>query len=186
MINLNALQLDNKKIALIILVAIIVFYVDYSFIIVPQLKGSKGLGLKIKKIKVDLDNFSRESARLQQEKTKKDAGLKGKKIMTEEQISVFLDNISSIANKNSVRIMQIIPSKELKAKDEKTSLDIKKLSPYLIKMDLSCDYHHLGAFLNNLENAEEFIAVEEIKIVPDPGNYLLEKINLVLKTYVKK
>ena len=53
-------------------------------------------------------------------------------------------------------------------------------------MDLSAGYHQLGKFINELENAQVFVIVQELKIEPQPGNYLKQKAALTLKTYVKK
>jgi hypothetical protein len=58
--------------------------------------------------------------------------------------------------------------------------------PLAINLDLLCDYHHLGKFINDLENAEILFGVEGIRITSQEGNYFQQKVNLILKTYVKK
>ncbi|MCK9604069.1 MAG: type 4a pilus biogenesis protein PilO [Candidatus Omnitrophica bacterium] len=186
MINFKIPELDNKAIILVIIVAVVIFYSDFSFVMAPQLKGIKELDPKIKKLKLDLDNFTRDSRLIEQSRAQSKLSIKGKKILSEEQVPALLNDISAIANKNNIRIMQVIPAKEAKGKEEKSLSDNSKFTPYSITLDISCDYHHLGAFINSLENAEEFMSVEEIDIIPDSANSLLEKAKLVLKTYVKK
>jgi len=82
------------------------------------------------------------------------------------------------------------PSKELKPSDAKPSKNEKEpqapaFIPVKITLDLTCTYHRLGAFINELENSKDFIAVEEVRIISDPANNYQEKVNLVLKTYAK-
>ena len=183
------LELDKKKIILIILIGFILLYMDFSFLIRLQFKNTRTLGTKISKLKKDIDILAKDLATLEDLKqrhpeVKKEALSKVKKIISEEQIPSLLKDISDIATKYNVKIMQIKPSKELK-KEDKVSV-VPKFNHLLITLDLICGYHSLGSFINGLENAERFMAVQDLKITPDPNNYLSCNIALVLKTYVKK
>lgn len=178
---LSKLELDKKKILLIALLSFIVFYLDVALIIKLQLRGIRNASPKITKLKKDIDNLNKDLTTLQDLKNKKtEIGkatlLKSKKLILEEEIPSLLEYISDIANKNNIKIIKILPSREPKS-------DEKKL---LITLDLSCDYHHLGSFINDLENAPDFMAVQEIKIKRDTADYLRQNVNLVLRTYVKK
>lgn len=188
MINLRGLEMDNKKITLIILVCIIFAYVDYSFVLKIQLSGKNSKSAKIIKLKKDMAKLDKDFASMQQAKGRQKVVLEAKKFILEEQIPLLLKKVSSVANQNNIRIMQMAPSKESQHKDEKDpkkEKQVPKFIPIVIRLDLICDYHHLGKFINELENAEEFIAVEELRIISDVANYFQQKVNLTLKTYVK-
>lgn len=187
---LNRSVSDKKKIFLIILVCLLLVYID-SFLLKAQLKNIKTIRPKIIKLKQDLDTLAKDLLILQdlkqrQGQAKQAKALQVKRIIPEEQIPSLLQDISSIANKHKIKIMQINPSKELQMKEEKVSGGLTNFTPRAIILNLSCDYHRLGKFISDLENAQDFLAVEELRIIPDANNYFLQNTKLVLKTYVRR
>jgi len=183
---LEKLELDKKKISSIILVCLILIYMDLSFLMRRQIQGIKILGSNIIKLKKDTDALTRELAEIEDLKRKQTGiepvgFLKNKKILSEEQMPSFLGYLSETANKNNIKITQIKPIKEQKA-----SKDVSKFTPLVVALDLFCGYHHLGSFINDLENAESFIAVQEMSITPNPKDYFHQEVRLMLKTYVEK
>jgi len=185
-INLNAL--DNKKILVILLLSVMSLSVDYNFFIRAQLEGVKSLDQKIKRLKEDTVKVNRDAALLKKKQAETAQGviLKVKKMISKGEIPLLLQEMNSIANKNNVRITQIKPSAEVVTKDQKQAKDSGNFTSILITLDVSCDYHGLGKFLNNLENADYFFAVQEMRITEDPNNYFYQNANLVLKSYVRK
>lgn len=185
---LGGWELDNKKIVSIILISLAIVYLDYSLVIKLQSRSIKTINVKITKLKKDIDALAKDLASLEDIKRKE--GKQGlapmtKKAISEDELTALLQDISNMANKHNVTLIQIKPSKELKAKEEKTPSQ-GKFNPVLITLDVSCDYHRLGGFVNDLENAKQFMAVWDTKIKSDPRDYLRQNVNLVLKTYVKK
>lgn len=188
---LERLKLDNKKIIFIALASLIIVYIDFSLLIRAQLKGIKESSPKITKLKNDIENVSRDLARIEdlktrQAKIKEGPAAKLKRIISEEQVPSLLEEISKIGNKNNIKIMQIKPSREPKGKEIGAVKDVLKFTPLLITLDLVCSYHNLGSFLNQIEKAEELMGVDGISIESDPTNYLTQRVNLVLRAYVKK
>lgn len=177
----QTIQLDNKKIILVGLVVLIVLYSDISFVICPQIKGIKNTGSKITKLKQDINNLNNAAANLKSEQLNAQEGVvvKEKTIISQAYMPSLLQKISDMANKDNVKIMQIKPAKELKAKDISTIAS-------LINLDLVCSYHNFGLFVNDIENAPELMAVEGMRINPDSINYMQQRISLTIKTYVKK
>jgi len=181
---LQDLELDNKKIILIALISAMLFYLDFSFVLKSQLQGIKDIGPSISKLESDINSLSKDMAGISDLKNK-EVGAKenisqqGRIIISEGYIATLLQNISDIANKNSIKIMQMKPGKELKAKEG--SLNTLSLS-----LDLVCGYHDLGSFINDIEDANELMAIEGIKIESDPMNYMQQRVNLTIRTYVKK
>ncbi len=187
---LNELKLDNKKIFLIVLACLLILYIDFTFIIKLQLQGIRTLTPKVIKMKKDIDNLAKDLSSMQdlERKAGKDKAqiesLRPKEIISEDKILLLLQEISDLANKNQVKIMQINTSRDKKAPEE--IIAGERLSPIIITLDLTCGYHSLGTFINALENARQFIDVQDMKIIRDPRNYLLLNANLILKTYAKK
>lgn len=178
---LNQLDLDNKKIILIVLISAIVFYIDINFIFKAQLKGASKSNSEIARVNKELQSFAAEAKKIKDFESAKGVSsrqaLKEKKIIPESQFASLLQEISKIANSNEVRILQIKPLHQASS---------GKLNPILISLELSCGYHNLGRFINGVENLDAFVRVQEIKIEPQEDNYLNQKVSLVLVTYVKK
>ncbi len=187
---LNELKLDNKKIFLIAFVGLLILYVDFAFIMKLQLQGIITLTPKIIKLKKDVDNLAKDLSLMQdlERKASKDkaqiGALKPKEIISENKILLLLQEVSELANKNRVKIMQINTSKDTKAQEEVIAGE--RLLPIIITLDLTCGYHSLGSFINALENARHFIELQDMKIIRDPHDHLLQNVNLVIKTYAKK
>ena len=182
---LNKIEWDNKKVLVVILICLIIIYIDFSFLIKSQRQAITSVGEKTIKLKQDIDALTKDLATMQQAQTKQEVALKVKKIISEEQMPMLFQEISNIANKNNIKIMEMIPSKESKAKEEK-ALVAPKTPLAFITLDLFGGYHNLGRFINDLENAEILMAVENLKIVPQQNDYFKHGITLILKTYVKK
>ncbi|MFH1442386.1 MAG: type 4a pilus biogenesis protein PilO [Candidatus Omnitrophota bacterium] len=179
---INKLNLDNKKIILILLIASAVFYADYSVIVKLQSNSINSLKPKISKLKKDLDNLEREITNVKNLKTNQAQPVKSKEVISEEQLPLLIEDISNTANKNNVKILQIKPFKEKEANNASSG----NFSRYNITLDLVGDYHGIGKFINDLENADKLIIVEGFKITRNGKDYLKENIVLLLKTYVKK
>lgn len=185
------LESDKKMTLLIIPVCLILLYLDFTFVMKPQLSGIKTLTPKIIKLKKDLSGIEKDLLRMQDLKNKQIEGkLKqfsgAPKIISEEYIALLLQEVSDLANKNAVRIVQMKPEKAAQSQKQEKVSPPAKITPLLINLELLCDYHHLGGFLNDLENAQSFIAVQNIKITSQAADFFRQKVNLVLRTYVKK
>lgn len=188
---LEKLELDNKKLILIILIFVIFLYADFNFLLKIQLAALKTSEPKIASLKKDFDNLRKDLVKMQELKKKQIAPgqktlLRLKKIISSEQLTSLLQDLSNIANKNDIKIEQIKPSKEGQALKQGKIAGIDKFQLVLITLDLTCDYHHLGKFINDIEDGENYVAIQAMKIKSQPNEYFKQKVNLVLKTYVKK
>ena len=183
---LNKLGSDIQKLVLIVLVGAAVIYADYAFIIKLQLRGIGNAKAKITKLNQDITALDKDLALMQQSQSqmKQKTPLKPKTIISEDEMTGLLQIIYNLANKNKVKIIQIRPLKDPQAKEE--VMGTQKIMPMAIAMDLSCVYHSLGSFISDLENAEQFLAVQDLKIVRSPGDYMRQNVTLNLKTYVRK
>ena len=187
--NLGNAQLDNQKKILVVIFCILILYVDLSFVLKGQASGIKSLAPKIAKLNKDLNNLNLSLVSMRAAKAKAGATISkltvaSSKLIAEGQISGLLQEISNEANKLNIKIDQIRPSREITV--VKKSIAGDKLSPVLINLDLTADYHNLGKFINKLESFEVFLSVQGIEILAQQTDYMKQEVKLVLKTYVTK
>lgn len=187
--DLANIQLDKQKKTLIVIICALIVYVESSFILKAQLTAVRGLSSKITGLKSELSNINRDLEKMnlaqsQQGKSSVSLALKSSKLMAEGQISGLLQDISNQANKFDIKISQIRPTREAGA--SKAALIPDKFVPLLIYLDIVADYHNLGRFINALENSSVFLGVQELKISMQLPDYLKQKVNMVLKTYVTR
>jgi len=121
---------------------------------------------------------------MQQNQAKEKLTSQVKKIASEGELLSLLEQVSQIAKNNSVRVAQINPQKSARP-PVKAGQPQSIFVPVLIKLDLSCGYHSLGIFINDLENSDYALSCEDIRITPDLSIGQRERVLLTLKTYVK-
>ncbi|RJO63972.1 MAG: hypothetical protein C4540_05305 [Candidatus Omnitrophota bacterium] len=181
---MNLPELDIKKIAVIVLFSFAVLYTDAAFLFKKQFSSLRATGKKIEQLQKAISTVSKELEKMNEEKAraKKENQGGGKTLISEEQIPSLLHIISNFANDNKVKIMQMRPVKDTAVQSPGPGTQIA-LS---IIMDVSCSYHNFGKFINDLENAGQFMAIQEMRIMNRPDTDLEQSIYLILKTYVKK
>jgi Tfp pilus assembly protein PilO len=166
-------------------------YIDYAIVLKAQLNTLQQINTailnnkkNIEKLQKDLNNLA-ETQRKERQMGK--TGLvKIKKLITNEQIPLLLKEISDLANQHQVRIMQLRPEKGEKDTKSAKIAKAQNLIGEKINLDLSCDYHRLGQFLNAIENSEVYLELEDMKISSVANDYFRQNVRLVLKTYVKE
>jgi len=187
--NLNDIVLDKQKKILIVIFCALIIYVDTAFILKIQTGGINSLNPKIAKLKTDLNNLNRSLDNMRAAKGKQGLAavktiIRSSKILSEDQVSGLLQDISIEANKFDIKVDQIRPSRE--TVNTKNANLGDKFVPILINLDLTCGYHNLGKFINGLENFLVFLSAQELKISTQLPDYMKQKVVLVLKTYVTK
>ena len=181
---LERIHLDRTRIFLIILVLAILLYVDFSFILKAQIKSIGSTASKVVILMKDITNLKRELEDLVKQKMPGPSLSKAKKIVPENQKQELAQHIYDTANNYQVKVIQLKPWVDPKAKDELYSK--LKLVPIFITLDLSCGYHALGGFINALENGRYFVAVTDMRITRNPSDFFHRHVTLVLKAYVKR
>ncbi|MBM3249828.1 MAG: hypothetical protein FJZ09_03145 [Candidatus Omnitrophica bacterium] len=178
---------DKQKLVLFAVAALIVLVLDYQLLAVLSAKG-RALNKKLTEQKNKIASLERDLTKMcelkeKQARTKERILPKIRKILPEAEKIALLQQISDIANKNNIRIQQIKPVTDVK--QEKAFLGAK-IIPFYISLELAADYHSLGRFINDLENAEALMAVQDIMITKDQKDFLKEKVTLMVRAYVKK
>jgi Tfp pilus assembly protein PilO len=186
----NKLSLySDKRIILGVVICVLAVYLDYTLILKRQFRTAATLKTKIIQLKKDLAVFGQDLKNMQEFKNKQAASDLGQdarmqKLISEDKISVLLEDISNLATKFDIKIIQVKPNR-LSVAQEKNPL-LVKFTAFLISLDLLCDYHNLGKFISALEQGSVFISLENLRISQGQTDYLTQRVSLTLKTYVRK
>ncbi len=181
---LQNFPLDKKKIIAILAFVAVLVFLDVSFIIKAQIKSIKNVSGKVANLKKKIDTLNNELALMKQVQVERKLKVppKVKKIISGSDLPALIQDIDALAKKNNVRVTQIKPGWSMG--DQKIA--VGNFSPVSILLEMNCNYHQFGSFINDLENAQNFIAVEQMEIVPLGNDCFQQKIKLLLRTYVKK
>ena len=180
---LAGVRRDKQKLVMVVVFFAAFLYIDFSFILKAQVEEKTLIASKVAKLQIDIQNVERDVSMMQHGVKKEVAFSKTKRIFSEGELLSLLGDISLIAKTNSVRVAQINPQKGARLTQEGQSQT--DYLPVFIKLDLTCNYHSLGVFLNELENADFPVSTEDIRITPDLSAGQKERVLLTLKTYVK-
>lgn len=189
---LSNLLSDKKKVLLAVIFIVIIAYLDMSMIMKSQLAGVKKKESQIKELKAKFANFERDLLKMGEQKKKESAGTmepqKGKKLLSHDSLVALMHGISGLANKDNVKILKMAPAEQqpVAVKGPVAPAPAIRFQPVVIRLDLLSDYHALGSFINDIENDQILVLVQEFGIIADKQDPLKQRVNLVLKTYVKK
>ncbi|HLF17454.1 MAG TPA: type 4a pilus biogenesis protein PilO [Candidatus Omnitrophota bacterium] len=165
---------------------VLVFVLDYFTLMKPQLGALSKISPEIKILSDNLKRTKTDIARIteykdQIQKLKEGFDALRLRVRTKQEVPLVLEKISRIANKNRVKIDQIMPNplqqKILLEGNDKTYFDL----PIII--EARSGYHDFGRFINELENGDIFLKVDGFTIAAMPGSQL-NAIQLTLKTIV--
>lgn len=184
---LKEVMQDKQKAFLAVLILIFFIYGDFSFLMKGQLSAIKKIGPKSLKLTADISSLEKDLANIKQMQNKQEQmqeqSKKAKEIATEGQVPALLEDISRMANQNNVKIMQIKPIREPKAKQ--APKEFSSYSGLNITLDLSCGYHNLGKFVSDIENSKIFMSLLKLSVAQS-ADHSNHNVNMIIYTYVKK
>lgn len=164
-------------------VILAIFLVDYVAVLQFQLKAFMSLNPKISTLSQDLKGIKDNIARMPQyEKEVKTLTEKiekiSKKVKPKGEMPLIIEDLSRVANKNGVKIDQIMPDPSA----EKLLLKNKDGSYYStpVLIEARSGYHNFGRFLNQLEIEGLFMDTPELAIMSDPAGPTEHKMKLTL------
>jgi Tfp pilus assembly protein PilO len=185
------LSQQQKKLILAAIIAFIVLYIDFAYILRMQIANFKGVSQKLKQIRTDLSRYSEnspyyKSLQVQSQRLRSKYRDIEEYVFSETGLPLLLDDISKKAFSFGVKIMQIKPQAVLPQKEKKTAKDINLgLQQANVLLELTGGYHQIGRFLGALE-ANPLIETSEVKINSQPGASAIQKAAITLKVYVQK
>jgi len=176
----NQPQTTRLVLIAIVLIYLFLFLAPKTKALFFELGRSAGLKAKIVDIKKSWANLSLLEKRISQLDEKTD--WYEKKLPSGKEIPAVLEYLSDSAKKIGVRITEIKPVEYDRDKLKTAALYHK--APIILKAE--CGYHELGRFLNELENADRFMRINDLKIVANPQKTDVHYIQLTVVTYVMK
>lgn len=178
---------EKKRYYVLAGILLIIFLLDYFLIMQPQLKTLMTLNPKItilakdfKKAKEDIPRFHQYQQEVVKLREKKIAI--GTKILAKEEIALVLENISRIANRQGVRINQIMPlkdSQQLVLTNEDGRYDTL---PILI--DAKGGYHDFGRFFNQIEQDPIFMSITDFDMTANTSDPAHHTVRMTITAYV--
>lgn len=146
-----------KPLAIIALIVIL----DLALVLRSQLVFLGRTITKVNALRKDINKAKKDAAGgslLQQSnRLRSDMLAQEKRIVLEEELSLFLSQVAKLAKDSNVKLRQIKPAKLPKedSKDNEGRLYFR----LPIDLELICGYHPLGIFIDKLERAEKYIKV---------------------------
>ena len=110
---LQDLARDKKKLALAGIVLAVFLFIDFSFVVGNQIRGIENLKTKILSIRKDIEALNSDIKYVKTTTRKMVALETTKKLPSEKEIPSLMQTISTIANANGIKIMQIDSTKEV-------------------------------------------------------------------------
>ncbi|HOW43115.1 MAG TPA: type 4a pilus biogenesis protein PilO [Candidatus Omnitrophota bacterium] len=187
-LSLNEIFEDRNKLIAVLAACALLFALDVAFVMKAQINGIKQSGQKVIALKKDLQKLNKDLAQMRQDASNK-KNVKIKKIISERELPSLLQYVSSVAAENSIKVMQIDSQKEgvkLATRGGKSGSQQEGVVTVVIHLDLESDYHTIARFISQVENSDQVLYLDELKIARDVSDVMKQRVNLVLKTHVKK
>ncbi|MBU4346425.1 MAG: type 4a pilus biogenesis protein PilO [Candidatus Omnitrophica bacterium] len=176
------LFLNRPAINLTVSILFIVFYlflffppkIKKIFLLLPEVSQLQAKIVTLEKDWTNIDSFKQKISLLN-----KEIAYYEKRLPAEKEIPAVLEYLSDSAKKLDVRITEIKPVGQ--SQDEE---QIYYSVPILVKAE--CGYHQLGRFLSELEGADRFMKISDIKL--EASSYQINSLDvqLIVVTYVMK
>ena len=175
--------LSNKavtQLAGVILIAILYLF----FIFFPKAKVvlknfSQAGELKAKIVKIESAWAQRTQIEQKIAQTNEKIHYYEKELPGKKEIPQVLRYLSDSARKLNVKITEIKPAEE----DEGIAEENLIYSSVPISLKAECGYHELGRFVSELESADRFVKIGDIKILTNPYNENRHHVRLMVITY---
>ena len=177
---------NTRQMALIILfISIGAIYLYVNFLLLPQIYGVAKIYGKTSKISIDVKDAQRDISEVDNLR-KQAASYRGKieeyerMLPAGQEIPKLLEDLSDMAKKSNVKIIGITPL-QVKQQSQDSEAIYQEI-PILISA--RSGYHELGKFLSDLENADRFMKVADIKIKENSTTPKRHDVELLVLTYV--
>ena len=184
-------KIKKNEIMAFVIVACIIIIVGYYFIFLSPLASkftsllhkTSALQSTINTAELSINSMPKIKREIEELKSRE--GFYSNKLPREEEFPAVLEDLSNMAQNSGVKMTKILPMKDsgISVK-ENADLDIYRQKAILI--NAQCEYHQLGAFIAELENAERFMEISDIVIQAGRVNPKRHNVQLIVKTFILK
>lgn len=178
---------EEKKIYLIGVVTLITGVLYVSFIILPKMSELARTSREVSDLKDQINVVTSRVKKMEEtsgklESLRNEQKTYAKQLPPEKEVPSLLEGLSSIAEKAGVDIKSITPYAIIEP-DPKFAQDVYYREMPLL-LTAKSGYHQLGMFISDLEEAQRFITIEDVRIRYDDKAPRMHNVRMLLKTYV--
>jgi len=175
--------------AIAIAICLLVFTGYYFFFLSPVITKFLSVFREVSRVQSRIDKAELTISRMpvikkEIDELKAKADFYGGMLPKEEEFPEVLENLSEMARGAGVKMTKIIPVKDRKDRGKEHHSAIYSQQPILI--NAQCGYHQLGTFIAEMENAQRFMEVTDIKIDANMMNPKRHNVQLIVKTFILK
>ena len=146
-------------------------------------RESSGIQSKINKAEISINSMPKIKKEIEELRAKEN--FYSNKLPREEEFPAVLEDLSSMAQNSGVKITKILPMKESPiSTEEVTASEIYSRKAILVTAQ--CGYHQLGAFIAELENAQRFMEISDIRVEAGRISPKRHNVQLIVKTFILK
>lgn len=190
MIKLDFLKRLKKKeiVAISMIIASFVLVGYYHFFLAPVISKSLTVFREVNRLRTKIDEAVLAIGRIptlkkEVEELNAKAALYINKLPKEEEFPAILENLSHMALNTGVTITKILPLKE-RAPFPEGGASSAVYSRKEISINALCGYHQLGMFIAELEGAERFMEVSDIRIESNKTNPKKHNVHLIVNIFI--
>ena len=143
-------------------------------------RGANDVKNRIRVVNNQLDDMDNMQTKLKLLRKKVDEY--AQKLPDQKEIPRFLEDISGMAKKSGVKILEIVPHDLMESSAGGKNNEFFKEMP--VTITAKSGFHQLGYFVDNLESGGRFITVENLQIQGTSQNPNIHNVRLKVKAYV--
>lgn len=184
---------DKQKIIAISIVAVLIAFALIQFVARPAIRASNNL---TKQISQTRENLAKSEALIAR-KPQIDNQLVSFKAKLEDiksalplysEMPNILQDISRFASESRIKIIRIEPVRQERLTKQAAQAEVGR-TPLIyaevpIKIEAKGGYHSLGAFINKIENAKNFMSVADLDIETNSADMYNHNIRVLIVAYV--
>ena len=179
---------QNKELIIFLILTIVIISLDFSFVLKSQWTNLLDMNQQLsqtrqKILKSDVDELRIDRLRERLEELSKTVTIAKQGIIEEGQIPTLMEKISKLADVVNLKIMQMIPQKEIRDSNRFSTSAGEEYYIQPISLIARGDYHSLGKFLNKLEAYQVLIALKTIDIIPGSSRAAMQH-NVRLSVFI--
>ena len=179
---------EQRKLLIIAASAIVLLIVDIMFIVSPLMNKNADLKRQVVVVKAKLIELQKkinlaDAAKKRSEELRAELATYEKRFPREEEIPLFLEDLSKVAVASGIDISAIKPVTKagLQAPPDAFMNLFHKIP---IEISAKAGYHQIGRFINSLEKLERFIEIKDIQISQDTTTPRRHQLKLVISTCI--
>lgn len=166
---------------------VLILIIDFLLIMRPQISRLMFLSQEISKRKTEFKTANDDIAKVMQYRNDvlqlgQKISSMNERIKSREEVPLILERISLIANKQGVKINQIMPNPDAQKSILKNNETQYFLLPIFV--EAYAGYHDFGRFFNQLEGDEMYLRLDNFSLVANPGDIYRHQMQMTIQAII--